>query len=156
MRAMVLQRIGDPLVLHEIARPEPGQGEVRLMIEACGVCRTDLHILDGELNEPVLPLVPGHEIVGRINAIGPGVAGLSMGQHAGVPWLGKTCGVCSHCNAGRENLCDAPEFTGYTRNGGYADYCVADARYVFPLSVTADPVALAPLQWWAGSRCQWS
>ncbi len=145
MRAMILERPNVPLALRETARPEPGPGEVRLKVEACGVCRTDLHIRDGELTDPALPLVLGHEIVGRVDAIGPGVAGLSPGDRAGVPWLGRTCGRCPHCAAGRENLCDAPAFTGYSRNGGYADFCVADAAYVFLLSGVTDPVALAPL-----------
>lgn len=145
MRAMVLTRPGTPLVLQDLPRADPGPGEVAIRVEACGVCRTDLHIVDGELIEPSLPLVPGHEIVGRVEALGPDVTGLRTGQRVGVPWLGHTCGCCSHCQAGRENLCDAPGFTGYTRNGGYAEYCVADAHFVFPLDEAADPVALAPL-----------
>lgn len=145
MRAMVLEKPDAPLVARDLPMPEPGQGEVRLKVEACGVCRTDLHILDGELSDPVLPLVPGHEIVGRVDAVGSGVETLSPGQRVGVPWLGRTCGVCPQCRAHRENLCDAPEFTGYTRNGGFAEYCVAHAGYVFPLPDNADPVRLAPL-----------
>ncbi|MDD9732368.1 zinc-dependent alcohol dehydrogenase family protein [Mameliella sp. AT18] len=145
MQAMVLERQNAPLFPRLLPIPEPGPGEVRLRVEACGVCRTDLHIVDGELTEPVLPLIPGHEIVGRIDAIGAGVHAFALGQRAGVPWLGATCGRCSYCREHRENLCDAPEFTGYTRNGGYAEYCVADAAYVFPLPGDADPVALAPL-----------
>ncbi|MGS4947807.1 zinc-dependent alcohol dehydrogenase family protein [Meridianimarinicoccus sp. RP-17] len=145
MRAMVLEKPGDGLVARDLPLPEPGPGEVRLRVEACGVCRTDLHILDGELVDPALPLVPGHEVVGRVDALGPWVEGLAVGQRVGVPWLGRTCGTCPHCRAHRENLCDAPEFTGFTRNGGYAEFCVADAGYVFPMSDTADPVALAPL-----------
>ncbi len=145
MRAMVLEEQNAPLVARDLADPAPGPGEVRLRVEACGVCRTDLHILDGELSRPNLPLIPGHEIVGRIDALGAGVEGLTTGQRAGVPWLGRTCGTCPHCRAHRENLCDAPEFTGYTRNGGYAELCVADAGYVFALPDDADPVRLAPL-----------
>lgn len=145
MRAMVLARPRSPLELQDLPRPKAGPGEVLVRVEACGVCRTDLHIVDGELTEPRLPLVPGHEIVGRVASIGPGVTDLGEGQRVGVPWLGHTCGQCEYCQTGRENLCDAPEFTGYTRNGGYAEYCVADAHYVFPLDDTADPVALAPL-----------
>ncbi len=145
MRAMVLERAGDPLVLCNLPRPEPGPGEVLVRIEACGVCRTDLHIADGELADPALPLVPGHEIVGRVAATGTGVSDLRAGQRVGVPWLGRTCGHCRYCRTGRENLCDVPEFTGYTRNGGYAEYCTADARYAFALPEEADPVALAPL-----------
>ncbi len=145
MRAMVLEQPNAPLIERDLPVPEPGPGEVRLKVEACGVCRTDLHILDGELPDPVLPLVPGHEIVGRVDALGAGVATLTPGQRAGVPWLGRSCGTCPHCRAQRENLCDAPEFTGYTRDGGFAEYCVADAGYVFPLPDDADPVRLAPL-----------
>ncbi|MCA8880417.1 MAG: zinc-dependent alcohol dehydrogenase family protein [Rhodobacteraceae bacterium] len=145
MRAMVLDRPGTPLRPADLPRPEPGPGEVRIAVEACGVCRTDLHIVDGELPFPGHPLVPGHEVVGRVDAIGPGVTGLTLGQRAGVPWLGHTCGTCPFCAMGRENLCDAPLFTGYTRDGGYGEFCIADAAYVFPLSESADPVALAPL-----------
>jgi propanol-preferring alcohol dehydrogenase len=125
--------------------PAPGPGEVLIEIAACGVCRTDLHVVDGELPDPALPLVPGHEIVGRVAAHGPGVAGLALGARVGVPWLGFTCGVCPYCRAARENLCDRPLFTGYTRDGGYATHTLADARYCFPLPAEADPVALAPL-----------
>lgn len=145
MRAMVLERPGTPLVLRDLPVPEPGPGEVRVRVEACGVCRTDLHLVDGELPDPKLPIVPGHEIVGRIEALGPGVEGLRPGDRVGVPWLGRTCGRCRYCRAGRENLCDAPLFTGYTRDGGYAEYTVADARYAFPLADDLDPVAAAPL-----------
>ncbi|KAB6714647.1 MULTISPECIES: zinc-dependent alcohol dehydrogenase family protein [Roseobacteraceae] len=145
MRAMVLEKQNAPLVFRDLPDPAPGPGEVRLKVEACGVCRTDLHILDGELSHPNLPLILGHEIVGRVDALGAGVDGLTLGQRAGVPWLGRTCGTCPHCRAHRENLCDAPEFTGYDRNGGYAELCVADAGYVFPLPDDADPVRLAPL-----------
>lgn len=145
MRAMTLHAGRNRLRLEELDAPRIGAGQVRVRIEACGVCRTDLHILDGDLPDPKLPLIPGHEIVGRIAEIGPGVEGLRIGQRAGVPWLGWTCGVCMFCRDHRENLCDDPRFTGYTLNGGFADECVADARYVFALSETADPVALAPL-----------
>ncbi|WP_417700727.1 zinc-dependent alcohol dehydrogenase family protein [Pseudophaeobacter sp.] len=145
MRAMVLEKQNAPLILRDLPDPEPGPGEVRLRVEACGVCRTDLHILDGELPHPKLPLIPGHEIVGRVDALGAGVKSLTLGQRAGVPWLGRTCGTCPHCRAHRENLCAAPEFTGYTQNGGYGELCVADAGYVFPLPEDADPVQLAPL-----------
>ena len=145
MRAMVLEAAGRPLRLVERAAPVPGPGEVAIAITACGVCRTDLHIVDGELTEPRLPLVPGHEIVGRVAALGTGVTGLEPGQRVGVPWLGHTCGTCPYCTAGRENLCDAPLFTGYTRDGGYAEACVADAAYVFPLPDGQSDAALAPL-----------
>lgn len=147
MRAMVFHGPGRPLLMTEAPDPVPGPGEALIAIEACGVCRTDLHIVDGELTDPALPLIPGHEIVGRIVGFGPGEAsdGLRIGQRVGVPWLGHTCNCCSYCTDGRENLCDAPLFTGYTRDGGYADLTVADRAYVFPLSEEADPVALAPL-----------
>jgi propanol-preferring alcohol dehydrogenase len=145
MHAMVLERAGAPLVMRERSVPVPGPGEVLVEIAACGVCRTDLHVVDGELPDPVLPLVPGHEIVGRVAALGVGVAGLAIGERVGVPWLGFTCGVCPYCRSERENLCDSPRFTGYTRDGGYATHTVADARYCFPLPPDANPVALAPL-----------
>lgn len=145
MRAMVLQRPGAPLVLEERLAPQPAANELRLRVEACGVCRTDLHVVDGELPDPKLPIVPGHEIVGRVDAIGPGAQGFSMGQRVGAPWLGKTCGCCSYCRDGRENLCDDPLFAGYTRDGGYATHMIADASYCFPLPDEGDPAALAPL-----------
>jgi alcohol dehydrogenase, propanol-preferring len=143
MRAMVLERPGTPLVLRERPVPQPAAGEILIEVAACGVCRTDLHVVDGELPHPKLPIVPGHEIVGRVGAIGTGVSGFAMGQHVGVPWLGYTCGRCEYCRAGRENLCDAALFTGYTRDGGYASHVIADARYCFPLP-ECDAAALAP------------
>jgi len=145
MRAMVFDGKNPELTLRDMPLPDPGPGQVRISVEACGVCRTDLHVVDGDLTEPVLPLVPGHEIVGRVESIGKGVEGLTTGQRVGVPWLGHSCGACDFCRMGRENLCDAPGFTGYTLNGGYAEYCVADAGFVFALPEKADPVALAPL-----------
>jgi len=145
MRAMVMHAPRKPLCLKEIACPEPGPGQVLIRVEACGVCRTDLHILDGELTEPELPLIPGHEVVGRIAGLGADVTGLQDGQRVGVPWLGHTCGNCHFCRIGRENLCDAPLFTGFTIDGGYAEYCVAHTDFVFPLENTDDPVAMAPL-----------
>jgi propanol-preferring alcohol dehydrogenase len=114
-------------------------------VTACGVCRTDLHVVDGELPDPKLPIIPGHEIVGRIDAIGDGVEGLQLGQRVGVPWLGHTCGVCPYCRSQAENLCDQPLFTGYTRDGGYASATIADARFAFPLGEQGEDVALAPL-----------
>lgn len=145
-RAMILTAPGTSIELITRNRPEPGQGEVLIKVEACGVCRTDLHVVDGELTAPKLPLIPGHEIVGRVVALGPRTpVDLTPGDRVGVPWLAQTCGHCSYCREGRENLCDAALFTGYTRDGGYADHCVADARFVLPLPDTADPVALAPL-----------
>jgi propanol-preferring alcohol dehydrogenase len=145
MRAMVLDRPGSPLVLRERAVPRPGPGEILVEVSACGVCRTDLHVVDGELPDAKLPIVPGHEIVGRVGAIGEGVAGFRLGERVGVPWLGSTCGRCPYCRDGRENLCDAPLFTGYTRDGGYATHTLADARYCFPLPGAGGDAELAPL-----------
>ena len=145
MRAMVLERLGEPLVAREYPTPHPGPGEILIEVAACGVCRTDLHVVDGELTRPKLPLVPGHEIVGRVAQCGAGVSGYAQGERVGVPWLGYTCGVCPYCRSDRENLCDAPLFTGYTRDGGYATHTVADARYCFPLGEEGDDAAIAPL-----------
>jgi alcohol dehydrogenase, propanol-preferring len=145
MQAMVLERPGAPLKLAELPDPRPAGGEVRVQVAACGVCRTDLHLVDGELPNPKLPIVPGHEIVGRVDALGAGVAHLAVGMRVGIPWLGYTCGHCRYCRAGRENLCDNPLFTGYTRDGGYASHLVADARYVFALPESGDDAATAPL-----------
>ena len=145
MRAMVLEEPRRPLVMRERPLPEPAADEIVVEIAACGVCRTDLHVVDGELPNPKLPVVPGHEIVGRIAAMGEGVTGLAIGQRIGVPWLGHTCGVCPYCRAARENLCDRPLFTGYTRDGGYATHAVADARYAFPLPERMDDAGVAPL-----------
>src|SRR5919198_1102816 len=144
MRAMVLQRPGIPLEMRRIRVPRPRAGELLLRVAACGVCRTDLHIVDGELTEPVLPLVPGHQIVGRVVGMGIGVDGFEPGQRVGVPWLGGTCGECEQCRAGRENLCDRAIFTGYRRNGGFAEYCVADARFAFPLPAGYPDLQAAP------------
>jgi alcohol dehydrogenase, propanol-preferring len=144
MRAMVLEKPGLPLEMHERPVPVPAAGEILIEIAACGVCRTDLHVVDGELPNPKLPVVPGHEIVGRVAAIGTGVAGLAIGARIGVPWLGYTCGVCPYCRSGRENLCDRPLFTGYTRDGGYATHALADARYCFPLPERMDDAEIAP------------
>jgi propanol-preferring alcohol dehydrogenase len=145
MRAMVLEQPRTPLVMRERPLPAPAPGEILIEIAACGVCRTDLHVVDGELPNPKLPIVPGHEIVGRVAAMGARVAGFAMGQRIGVPWLGFTCGVCPYCRDGRENLCDRPLFTGYTRDGGYASHVVADARYCFPLPERIDDAEVAPL-----------
>jgi propanol-preferring alcohol dehydrogenase len=145
MRAMVLEEPRRPLVMRQRALPEPAADEILMEVAACGVCRTDLHVVDGELPNPKLPLVPGHEIVGRIAAMGEGVTGLAIGQRIGVPWLGHTCGVCPYCRAARENLCDRPLFTGYMRDGGYATHAVADARYAFPLPERMDDAGVAPL-----------
>ena len=145
MHAMQLRRPGEPLIHSALPDPEPGAGEVRVRVSACGVCRTDLHVVDGELPGPKLPVTPGHEIVGRIDAVGTGVEALRIGMRVGVPWLGSTCGVCAYCRRDQENLCDRPLFTGYTRDGGYATHVIADARFVFPLPPDGDDVATAPL-----------
>jgi len=145
MKAMVLHEIGTPLQLEERSMPVPARGEIRLRVEACAVCRTDLHVVDGDLTHPKLPLVPGHEIVGRVEAVGEGVRGFAVGRRVGVPWLGHTCGECPYCLSARENLCDRPQFTGYTRDGGFATHAVADAAYAFDLASFDDPVAAAPL-----------
>jgi propanol-preferring alcohol dehydrogenase len=145
MRAMVLNRIGAALEWTEIADRQPGPGQIRVRVGACGVCRTDLHVVDGELPDPQVPIIPGHEIVGRVDAIGPGVSGLEIGERVGIPWLGHTCGGCPYCVAQQENLCDRPLFTGYTRDGGFATATVADARYAFALGEAGADVALAPL-----------
>ena len=144
-RAMVLAAPRTALTLAERPVPRPGEHEVLVRVDACGVCRTDLHIVDGELTGPRLPLVPGHEVVGHVAAVGPGVAALGIGDRVGVPWLGATCGACPFCRTQRENLCDRPQFTGYTRDGGYADHCVADADYCFRLPDDVDAVHAAPL-----------
>ena len=145
MRAMVLERPGRPLEMRERPVPKPGPGEILIAVAACGVCRTDLHVVDGELTRPKLPIVPGHEIVGRVVEAGEGVSAFPVGVRVGVPWLGSTCGTCPYCRAGRENLCDAPLFTGYTRDGGYATHTIADARFCFPLEGESEDAALAPL-----------
>lgn len=145
MQAMVLNRPGTPLQWTDLPDREPGPGQIRVKVLACGVCRTDLHVLDGELPDPKSPIIPGHEIVGRIDAVGADVTGLSLGERVGIPWLGHTCGVCPYCKAQEENLCDAPAFTGYTRDGGFATATIADARFAFPLGETGSDVSLAPL-----------
>lgn len=144
MRAMTLDRPRTPLVMRERPVPVPQPGELLIAVSACGVCRTDLHVVDGDLGDPKLPVVPGHEIVGRVAAIGAGVSGFSVGERVGVPWLGATCGACPYCRAGAENLCDAPVFTGYTRDGGFASHTVADARFSFPLGEEGDDAEIAP------------
>ncbi len=145
MHAMVLDRPQTPLILRERSIPQPMASELLVEIEACGVCRTDLHVVDGELPQPKLPIVPGHEIVGRVTALGANVTGFRVGERVGVPWLGATCGVCPFCRSGRENLCDSPLFTGYTRDGGYATHTLADARFAFPLPGKLDSAEAAPL-----------
>lgn len=145
MQAMMLKALRAPLQWTELPDPQPGPGEIRVKIAACGVCRTDLHVVDGELPDPRTPIIPGHEIVGRIDAIGPNVEGLHLGQRVGIPWLGHTCGMCPYCSGGHENLCDRPLFTGYSRDGGFATAAIADARYAFPLGEAGTDIALAPL-----------
>ena len=145
MHAMVLTAPGLPLRLETREAPAPGPGDVRVEVAACGVCRTDLHVVDGELPDIAYPIVPGHEVVGRVRALGSGVRSLAIGERVGVPWLGYTCGECPFCRNGQENLCDRPRFTGYTRDGGFATHIVVDARYCFPLGEAGDDVAIAPL-----------
>ena len=145
MYAMVLKKLRTALEWTEFPDRRPGPGEIRVKVAACGVCRTDLHVVDGELPDPQVPIIPGHEIVGRIDEIGAGVEGLTLGQRVGIPWLGHTCGVCPYCSEQRENLCDRPLFTGYTRDGGFATAVIADARFAFPLGEVGEDVALAPL-----------
>ena len=144
MRAMVLHAPREPLRLEERPDPVAGPSEIVVRVEACAVCRTDLHVVDGDLTEPKLPLIPGHEIVGIVESCGAEVD-LKPGRRVGIPWLGHTCGFCSYCASGRENLCDNPGFTGYTRDGGFASHGVADAAFAFPLDGFSDPVATAPL-----------
>jgi propanol-preferring alcohol dehydrogenase len=145
MQAMVLDAPGMPLALRVLPRPQPGAGELLVKVAACAVCRTDLHVVDGELTEPKLPIVPGHEIVGRIVASGQGTERFAAGQRVGIPWLGWTCGECRYCRSGQENLCPNARFTGYQRDGGYAEFVVADARYCFPLPDAYADADAAPL-----------
>jgi alcohol dehydrogenase, propanol-preferring len=145
MRAMVLTTPGSPLVLQALPSPEPGPDQVLIQVRACGVCRTDLHIAEGELAEPKLPLILGHEIVGTVVGRGSNVERFSLGERVGVPWLGHTCGVCRYCERGAENLCDRARFTGYQIDGGYAEYAIADQRFCFPLAGTYGDAEAAPL-----------
>ena len=145
MRAQVLTAAHRPLAMTELPPPKPAAGEVLIAVKACAVCRTDLHIVDGELTQPKLPLVPGHEIVGTVVEKGAAVDRFAIGDRVGVPWLGWTCGVCEYCRVGRENLCDRARFTGYQIDGGYAELTVADQRFCFPLPPEFDDVAAAPL-----------
>jgi len=142
---MVFDRVGAPLRLAELADPDPAPGQIRLRVNACGVCRTDLHIVDGDLAHPKLPLVLGHQIVGTVDAIADGVAGVAVGDRVGVPWLGWTCGECVFCRSGRENLCERARFTGYDLDGGYAELAVADARFCVPIPAGFDDLRAAPL-----------
>ena len=142
---MVLESVGEPLIERERDTPAPGALEVLIRVGACGVCRTDLHVVDGELPGGHLPIVPGHEVVGYVEARGAGVGELAVGQRVGVPWLGHTCGHCPYCESGRENLCDEPAFTGFDRDGGFATHIVADARYTFPIETAMSDAEAAPL-----------
>lgn len=142
MRAMILEAPGRPLRPAEVPVPRPGAGQVRIKVEACGICRTDLHVLDGELPHPKLPLIPGHQVVGIVDAVGPAP---TVGARVGVPWLGYTCGHCRYCLSGRENLCDQAKFTGYDLDGGFAEYAVSDARFCFPIPAGYPPLQAAPL-----------
>ena len=145
MRAMVLHAPGQALCLEERPDPLPAAAEVRLRVQACAVCRTDLHVVDGDLPLPRLPIVPGHEIVGIVDRLGAEVRGLHLGQRVGVPWLAHTCGHCTYCRLGRENLCETPLFTGHGRDGGFATHVVAEAAFCLPLELPGDAVRLAPL-----------
>jgi propanol-preferring alcohol dehydrogenase len=145
MRAMVLRAVGAPLVMEERARPAPGPGDILIRVEACGVCRTNLHVVDGELPNQPLPIVPGHEVVGRVEELGADVEGFAIGERVGAPWLAHTCGQCFFCDSGRENLCDRPEFTGYTRDGGYASHMLSEAAFALKLPGKIDAIATAPL-----------
>lgn len=145
MQAAVFDGQSSELEIKSVAVPEPGKGQVLIRVEACAVCRTDLHVVDGDLTEPQLPLIPGHEVVGWVVATGPDGDRSTLGQRVGVPWLGWTCGKCDYCRQGRENLCDAARFTGYTLNGGFAEYCLAYADYCFPIPEGYEAVKAAPL-----------
>lgn len=145
MRAMQYRGGGGGLRLVELPRPQPGAGEILVRVSACGVCRTDLHVVDEELEGGKLPIIPGHEIVGRVEQVGDGVARFEIGERVGIPWLGHTCGSCSYCRAGRENLCDEATFTGFQTDGGYAEYTLADARYCFPIPSDYGDVEATPL-----------
>lgn len=142
---MLLTAPGQPLELQDLPKPRAAAGQLLLKVTACGICRTDLHVVDGELTHPKLPLVPGHQIVGRVEALGPGVTGFAPGQRVGVPWLGGSCGSCWYCRHEKENLCDAARYTGYQINGGFAEYTVADAAYCFELPERYDDLQAAPL-----------
>lgn len=145
MRAMVLERQGAPLTEMDVPRPDPGPEQVLIRVRVCGVCRTDLHVVDGDLSDPKLPLIPGHQIVGIAEQTGADVRDIQPGDRIGVPWLGGTCGVCRFCRSERENLCDDPTFTGYQVDGGYAEYAVADARFCLPIPDAYDDLHAAPL-----------
>lgn len=145
MHAMVLKKQGEKLIYQDVSTPKPKSNEILIKVHACGICRTDLHVVDGDLKEPKLPLIPGHQIVGIVHAIGDAVTGFKIGQRIGVPWLGGSCGKCAYCQEGRENLCDNARFTGYQINGGLAEFCVADANFCFPIPENYADVKAAPL-----------
>ena len=145
MRAMILDSLGQPLRQSDVPTPKPGTGQLLIRVRACAVCRTDLHVVDGELTQPKLPLIPGHEIVGTVERLGEGVESFKIGDRVGVPWLGWTCGECAYCRNGQENLCDRARFTGYTLDGGYAEYTVADQRFCFPTPDSYSDIEAAPL-----------
>ncbi|MBI2367838.1 MAG: zinc-dependent alcohol dehydrogenase family protein [Deltaproteobacteria bacterium] len=145
MRAMLFQIPGEPLRMTDVPIPKPSTGQLLIRVRACAVCRTDLHVIDGELTQPKLPLIPGHEIVGTVEQLGEGVEGFKIGDRVGVPWLGWTCGNCAYCRNGQENLCDKARFTGYTLDGGYAEYTVADQRFCFHIPDSYSDIEAAPL-----------
>jgi len=145
MLAMIVDRPGQPLRRVELPTPKPGAGQLLIRVRACAVCRTDLHIVDGELTQPKLPLIPGHEIVGIVAELGEGASSFKLGDRVGVPWLGWTCGECCYCQSGQENLCDHAKFTGYTLDGGYAEYIIADPRFCFPIPKAYSDAEAAPL-----------
>jgi alcohol dehydrogenase, propanol-preferring len=145
MRAMLFEGKGKPLLLKDLPVPSPEPGQILVRVHACGICRTDLHIIDGELDEPKLPLVPGHQVVGRVAGMGAGVTGFEVGERVGIPWLGGTCGHCASCLSNHENLCETPRFTGYQANGGFADYALADHRFCFPIPENYPDLQAAPL-----------
>src|SRR5271168_4144710 len=145
MQAMVLRAKSAQLLLEERSDPQPGPGQIRVRVEACAVCRTDLHLIDGELPNIRYPIVPGHEIVGIVDLLGAGVSAIAIGQRVGIAWLGNTCGKCDYCRSHRENLCDAPTFTGYSRDGGFATHAIAEAAFAMPMQHFTEPAAAAPL-----------
>jgi len=145
MLAMVLERAGERLKAMKLQVPAAGKGELLIKVQACGICRTDLHVVDGDLTEPKLPLIPGHQIIGAVESVGKGVSGFHPGDMVGVPWLGGTCGICRHCLSGLENLCDMAIFTGYQRNGGFAEYCTANAGFCFSIPDLYSATQAAPL-----------
>jgi alcohol dehydrogenase, propanol-preferring len=145
MRAMVLEKLRQPLQLRDVPKPKPARGQMLVRVTTCAVCRTDLHVVDGELPDPKLPLIPGHQIVGYVEEIGKGVKAFSVGDRVGIPWLGWTDGECRYCRSDRENLCDRARFTGYTIDGGYAEFTVADSRFGFRLPDQYNDVDIAPL-----------